>query len=109
MSYENLDPTRGVLYELVPWPMRAAGWLFFGILSPLLVASRHRVTGLILISLMPAQRLISHVFAAGAVGWPTDSISGDPSSLGSAVVWASVLWLIREVAGWPDLEGRTTR
>ena len=94
-------PDHAILYDLMPWGVRGGLWLGFGILAAL--ASLRSVRwGWVLLSVMPAQRLVGHAWSALAYLIPGVP-DGLPSAFADVIVWGAVLLLIRHLAGWPDL------
>lgn len=99
-------PDHALLYDLLPWPSRAALWVTLGIVAAL-VSMRSVRWGWVLLSIMPAQRLVGHAYSAYA--WLVPGIpQGLPSAFADVIIWASVLLLIRHLAGWPDLSAVRT-
>lgn len=94
-------PDQAILYTLMPLPVRAALWVGFGVMAAL-VSLRAVRWGWVLLSMMPAQRLVGHAFSTYAWFDPGGA-TGMANAWAEALSWAAVLLLIRHLAGWPDL------
>ena len=94
-------PDQAILDTLIPITIRAIMWVAFGVLA-VLVSLRSVRWGWVLLSVMPAQRMVGH--AVSAYAWISPGgHSGLPSAWTDMLLWAAVLLLIRHLAGWPDL------
>lgn len=94
-------PDQAIVDTLIPLTIRAIMWVGFGV-SAVLVSLRSVRWGWVLLSVMPAQRLVGHIVSTFAWIYP-DGYSGLSTAWIDVLLWTAFLLLIRHLAGWPDL------
>lgn len=91
-----------VIHEMIPGAIRAGMWIGCGLLA--IVAARFvaaRSVGWIVLTLMPVQCAISHLYA-GLMWLIPDGPAGRIDSLPRGIGWVVLLAAIILCAGWPE-------
>jgi len=101
-------PDYAILFELLPFWAREVAWFFFAAVAIALSYTRYDKISWVLLSVMPAQRVVGHAWSA--LMWIVPGAPGGlASSVGNLVVWTSLLLLIWYMAGAPNLNAERRR
>lgn len=102
-----VDPSRYLLHERIPVPIRALAWTGTGAVALASAFRRHPGAdrwGFVALVVLPIERAGSYAFAwAWSIIGPPGQ--GFPAGFGFALIWAAFTGLIVLIAGWPEAEG----